>query len=197
MFTGLTECMAEITGKSALASGTRFQISHAFSDLSLGESISVSGACLTVVRFDATSFEADVSPETLRITTLGGLELGQSVNLERSLKAGARLGGHLVAGHVDGVATVASTKTLGDMTLVSLELPAALLRYVAKKGSLTVDGVSLTVNETTESGAELLIIPHTQKVTTLGALSAGTRVNVEVDLVARYVERLLSAGQPS
>ncbi len=196
MFTGLTECTSKVKSKSDLARGARFTFSHAWTDLTVGESISVSGACLTVIRFDAHSFEVDVSPETLRLTTLGSLKIGEAVNLERALAIGERLGGHLVSGHVDGMAEVESVEPVGEMVVLTLILPSELDRYVAKKGSLTVDGVSLTVNESSPSSAQLLLIPHTREVTTLGALAPGARVNIEIDLVARYVESLLEARKP-
>lgn len=211
MFTGLIEAKSQLKGRSPLASGQRLTFSHSFSDIALGESIAVSGACLTVVSFDDQAFSVDVSTETLSLTTLGDLNLDDEVNLERALAAGARLGGHLVTGHVDGVGTIAGLAPEGDMTRVIVRLPVNLARYVARKGSLTIEGVSLTVNdvradassthgeagETPYDFAHLLIIPHTRRETTLGSLAVGKRVNLEIDLVARYVERLLSARTPS
>lgn len=165
---------------------------HGFSDLSLGDSISVSGACLTLVAFDAETFTVQVSPETLLLTTLGEAKPGKMVNLERALPAGARLGGHMVSGHVDAKGRVISRSGSGEMVQLVLEVPRDLTRFLAKKGSVTVEGVSLTINEAKDATVSLLIIPHTASVTTLGTLQEGDQVNLEVDLVARYVERLLS-----
>lgn len=171
--------------------------SHRFSDVTLGESIAINGACLTVIAFDQKAFEVELSSETLTLTTLGELEIGQEVNMERAVRVGDRLGGHMVTGHVDGIATVISVQPEGEMSKLRLAVPADLSSYIARKGSLTVDGVSLTVNAIEHSRVDLLIIAHTQNVTTLGALAARSRVNIEVDLVARYVERLLQARDAS
>jgi len=220
MFTGLVETMGRIAARQPLESGVRLSIEPtgplAELGLTLGESVSVSGVCLTVAALrdggaggsvssgDVTSgsvsaggarFEVDVSVETLARTTLGGWDVGTRVNLERALVASARLGGHLVTGHVDGVGEVVTVDPHGDMTGIGLSLPPDLARYVARKGSLSVDGVSLTVNEVVDGDGgcrvELMIIPHTREQTTLGGLARGQRVNLEIDLVARYIERLL------
>lgn len=167
--------------------------SHGFSELSIGESIAINGACLTVVAFESATFDVELSKETLKLTNLGELRVSDEVNMERALRASDRLGGHMVTGHVDGLGAVIKLEPEGEMTRVSLELPTELSKYVARKGSITVDGVSLTVNAVAGNCASLLIIPHTLDVTTLGSFSVGRRVNVEVDLVARYVERLLRA----
>lgn len=158
-----------------------------FDALELGESIAVSGACLTVVSCSATSFDADVSLETAEKTTLGRLPLGSELNLERSLRVGDRLGGHWVSGHVDGVGRVASIEEQGDGWLVRVHFTEELRRFVAQKGSVALDGVSLTVNDV--SGQELcvMLIPHTRAVTALKHWKAGAELNVEVDLVARYL----------
>lgn len=171
--------------------GERMTFSHGFPALQLGESIALNGACLTVVAFGERTFDVELSEETLRLTNLGRLRVGDHVNMERALRAGDRLGGHMVTGHVDGLGIIKKLEAEGEMTKVSLELPDDLSQYVARKGSLTVDGVSLTVNAVDGRCASLLLIPHTQQVTTLGALDVGRTVNIEVDLVARYVERLL------
>ena len=192
MFTGLVEARGALLSKTEQPGGLRLSLSHALGQLSLGESIAVSGVCLTVVAFDAATFEVELSRETLNLTTLGQLEVGDSVNLERALMASTRLGGHLVSGHVDGIAVVRDLSPEGEMTRVSLALPEELAPYAAKKGSLTVDGVSLTINDVEREVVHLLLIPHTQSITTLGALRVGSRVNIEVDLLARYVERILS-----
>lgn len=173
--------------------GQRLELAHEFAGLVLGESISVGGACLTLVGSTASTFAVDVSPETLHRTTLGEKRVGERLNLERAARVGDRLGGHLVTGHVDGIGTVVSVEPLADMTRVVVDVGTDLGRYAAEKGSITIDGVSLTINGVEGSEVSLLLIPHTRAVTTLGQLVAGARVNVEVDLVARYVERLLTA----
>lgn len=175
--------------------GVRLAVTAALSDLTLGESVAVNGACLTVVTFDGAGFEADVSVETLERTTLGGLSPGSVVNLERAVTPTTRLGGHIVSGHVDGVATVRSVEPAGEAHRVEVEPPADLLPFIAEKGSVTLDGVSLTVNRLVSGGGrfELMLIPHTMAVTTLAGIAPGRRLNLEVDLVARYVVRYLTA----
>jgi len=159
--------------------------------LDLGDSICVQGCCLTVTELIGRAFAADVSRETLSLTTLGDLGVRSHVNLEPSLKAGDALGGHLVSGHVDGVAQVASVASDARSTRVGISVPDHLAKYIARKGSVAIDGVSLTVNEVEGATFGVNLIPHTQEVTTLGRLKPGVRVNLEVDQVARYVERLL------
>ena len=162
-----------------------------------GDSICVSGCCLTALEITPRGFVADVSLETLSLTTLGELAIGSRVNLEPSLKAGDSLGGHLVSGHVDGLGEV--TSVAGDARSVRMRFrcPTRLSRYVARKGSIAVDGVSLTVNDVDGDEFGVNLIPHTQSVTTLGEFAPGRRVNLEIDQVARYVERLLATQQPS
>ena len=160
--------------------------------LQLGESIAVSGVCLTLVAFDAQCFEVDVSNETMARTTLGALEIGAAVNLERALLATDRLGGHLVSGHVDGVGSVLAVIEDARSQRWTFSAPAAVLRYVAEKGSICVDGVSLTVNAVDAAGFEVNLIPHTLEHTAFCETAIGAAVNLEVDLVARYVERLLT-----
>ena len=162
-----------------------------------GDSIAVAGVCLTATALDEEGFSADVSAETLRLTTLGALRPGDAVNLERSLTLSTPLGGHLVTGHVDGLATVASRRPEARSVRFELEAPEALARYIARKGSVCLDGVSLTVNEVRARRFGVNIVPHTLAVTTLAGWRPGTRVNLEVDLVARYVERLQAAGAPA
>lgn len=193
MFTGLVETKNPLLARTEIVGGAKMTFSHEFSELTLGESIALSGACLTVVAFDEKHFDVELSTETLSLTTLGELHVGAEVNMERSLRVGSRLGGHLVTGHVDGIATVTRIEPEGDMTRILLEVPADLAPFIARKGSLTVDGVSLTVNSVEARLVGLLVIPHTRAVTTLGQIRAGQKVNLEVDLVARYVERLLQA----
>ena len=164
------------------------------SGIRVGDSICVQGCCLTATELLGNAFAADVSVETLNLTTLGDLRAGMSVNLEPSLKAGDALGGHLVSGHVDGVATVTSISGDARSQRIKITVPSDLARYIARKGSVAVDGVSLTVNEVDGNEFGVNIIPHTQSVTTLGRLVVGARVNLEIDQVARYVERLLTGS---
>ena len=160
----------------------------------IGDSICVQGCCLTATELLGSAFAADVSRETLSLTTLGDLRPGSPVNLEPSLKAGDALGGHLVSGHVDGVATITAISGDARSQRLKITVPSDLARYIARKGSVAVDGVSLTVNEVDGNVFGVNIIPHTRTVTTLGGLSVGARVNLEIDQVARYVERLLSGS---
>jgi riboflavin synthase len=160
----------------------------------VGDSVCVQGVCLTVTRFDGTRFDADVSRETLAKTTLGALGCGARVNLEPSLRAGDSLGGHIVSGHVDAVGRLAGVAEEARSRRLQFELPEELMRFVAPKGSICIDGVSLTVNEVEERRFGVNIIPHTNQVTTLGALVPGSRVNVEIDVIARYVDRILESS---
>ena len=199
MFTGLIEGVGtlaarEHVGRSGRGGDARLRIGVGtlpFDNVQLGESISVNGTCLTVVAFDETGFEADASNETLALTTLGALPVGRALNLERAMRPSDRLGGHLVSGHVDGVGTVRATRDDARAQRWSFAAPAPLRRYIAAKGSICVDGVSLTVNAVDGEGFEVALVPHTLAHTAFGATSVGDDVNLEVDLVARYVERLL------
>lgn len=159
----------------------------------IGDSVAVSGVCLTLVAVAPGRFEADLSGETLARTTFGRLAAGDRVNLEPALAAGGALGGHLVTGHVDGVATVRGSRNEGGALRAAIEAPAALARFVAEKGSVTLDGVSLTVGSVRGSEFDVHLVPHTRAVTTLGALAPGQALNLEVDLLARYLDRLLEA----
>jgi riboflavin synthase len=193
MFTGIIETVGVLKELRNVSTGMRMKISASnldFSDVSLGDSIAVSGPCLTVTSFSSKDFEVDVSSETLSKTTLGLKKAGTLVNLEKALKFNDRLGGHLVSGHIDGVGTVLERSTLGDYARFIISVPIALSRYLAYKGSVCLDGVSLTVNSVTEDVFEVLTIPHTLDNTTLEGLNVQMDVNVEVDLVARYLERL-------
>jgi riboflavin synthase len=196
MFTGLVELKGNLARRSRRGPGYRLWVEGALGALTLGESISVSGACLTVVSSDPRGFEADVSSETAEKTTLGGLAIGASVNLERALRVGDRLGGHIVSGHVDAVAELLRVEPAGEAQRLSLRFPRELARFIAPKGSITLDGVSLTVNTVTDSVLSVMVIPHTLSVTTLGELRAGAPINLEVDTLARYAVRFLevSAG---
>ena len=195
MFTGLVERKGTLARRTRRGPGFRVGIEAELGALTLGESISVSGACLTVISSDERGFDADVSLETAERTTLGALALGSSVNLERALKIGERLGGHLVSGHVDAVAELVRVTPVGEARRLSLAYPRELARFIAEKGSVTLDGVSLTVNAVTNDTLEVMIIPHTLAVTTLGDLSPGARINLEVDTMARYAVRFLEVSR--
>ncbi|MBF6025912.1 riboflavin synthase [Lysobacter niastensis] len=195
MFTGIIEGLGRVAAIENRGGDARLTVEVGtlpFEAVQLGESIAVNGVCLTVVEFDATSFAADASNETLSLTTLGALKAGTVVNLERAMRPTDRLGGHLVSGHVDGVGAVAGIAEDARAQRWRFTAPAALLRYVAKKGSICVDGVSLTVNEVDETGLEVALIPHTVSHTAFSQTRVGDAVNLEIDLVARYVERLLA-----
>jgi riboflavin synthase len=197
MFTGLIQAVGKLQDAQAHGGDLRLRIAVgalAIDDLQIGESIAVSGVCLTVVEFDATSFAADVSNETLSLTTLGSLPAGAPVNLERALLPTTRLGGHLVAGHVDGLGRVEKIWDDGRSQRWRFGAAHALLRYVAGKGSICVDGVSLTVNVADDSGFEVNLVPHTVANTAFSHTPVGALVNLEVDLIARYVERLTAKG---
>ncbi len=194
MFTGLVQAVGRIAAREPRGGDLRLRIDTGalpLADLQLGESIAVSGVCLTVVAFDAASFAADVSNETLALTTLGALAAGAPVNLERALLPTTRLGGHLVAGHVDGLGRVLAISDDARSQRWRIAAPPALLRYVAAKGSICVDGVSLTVNAVDAQGFDVNLVPHTIANTAFASTGAGDAVNLEVDLIARYIERLL------
>jgi riboflavin synthase len=199
MFTGLVEELGRVRAVIPNASGARLQIeaSIVLEDAVLGASIAVNGCCLTVVELAADCFAADAVEETLSRTSLGGLGPGDLVNLERPVRLSDRLGGHLVQGHVDGIGKIAGRTPLADgSTRVAVTASKALLRYVVEKGSIAVDGVSLTVAGVDGDGFDFALIPHTATVTTLGRKRVGEPVNLEVDLVAKYVERLAAAALP-
>lgn len=195
MFTGIVQDIGRIETRTARGGDARLTIAVERLDLSrlaTGDSVCVQGVCLTALAIAPRRFDADVSAETLSLTTLGQLAVGAPVNLEPSLRAGDALGGHLVSGHVDGVGEVLSAVEESRSLRVKIAAPAALSRYIARKGSVTVDGVSLTVNEVDGAVFGVNLIPHSRDVTTLGRLVKGARVNLEIDQVARYVERLLA-----
>ena len=194
MFTGIIEGVGSVRRLEPVGGDLRLTVAVGtlpFERVELGESIAVNGCCLTVVAFDHDSFDCDVSPETLRLTTLGTLAEGAPVNLERALLPTQRLGGHLVSGHVDGLGAVRSITPEGRALVWWFDAPDSLLRYIAVKGSVAINGVSLTVNAVDAHGFAVALIPHTVANTTFGSLSAGSPVNLEIDTVARYVERLL------
>ena len=197
MFTGIIEGVGRLAARDTLGGDVRFTFNVGtlpFDNVQMGESIAINGVCLTVIAYDATRFQADASTETLGLTTLGQLADGAVINLERAMRPTDRLGGHLVSGHVDGLGQVLSVHDDARAQRWRFAAPAALLRYIAKKGSICVDGVSLTVNEVDEQGFEVALIPHTVANTAFAATAVGSAVNLEIDLVARYVERLLGAG---
>ena len=196
MFTGLVEATGKLSSRAARGPGFRLTIASGFEALEPGESISVNGACLTVTAIEGGRFDADISVETAERTTLGLIPTGAELNLERSMRAGDRFGGHLVSGHVDGIARVRELSPAGDALRVKLEAPEPLHRYIAAKGSVCLDGVSLTVNAAAEDAFEIMLIPHTLTVTNLKALRVGTELNLEVDLLARYVVHYLEATSP-
>ena len=194
MFTGLIQGVGRLRALEPRGGDVRIHIdagSLPFTDVAMGESIAVNGVCLTVVAFDARSFAADASTETLALTTLGALREGQPLNLERALQAQDRLGGHLVSGHVDGVGRVLDVHEDARAQRWRFSVPKALAKYVAKKGSICVDGVSLTVNAVDAESFDVALIPHTVSHTAFAETRVGDAVNLEIDLVARYVERLL------
>ncbi|WP_149195471.1 riboflavin synthase [Luteimonas suaedae] len=197
MFTGIIEGVGRLIARVPRGGDVRLHVdvgSLPFDDVRTGESIAVNGVCLTVIAFDAASFQADASNETLALTTLGGLADGAALNLERAMRPDDRLGGHLVSGHVDGMGRVERIEPDARAQRWRFSAPPGVLRYVAKKGSICVDGVSLTVNAVDDAGFEVALIPHTVGNTAFASTALGDAVNLEVDLVARYVERLMGAG---
>lgn len=196
MFTGIVGAVGRIASARPQGDGMRLRIDAAalgLDDVAIGDSIAIQGVCHTVVAKDAGGFEVDTSRATLAVTA--GLEAGREVNLEKSLRLADRLGGHLVQGHVDGVGTVRGFEDLGGSWRLAVEAPAQLARYIARKGSIAVDGVSLTVNVVQGTQFEVNLIPHTLAVTTLRRLAPGSGVNLEIDMMARYAERILAAGE--
>jgi riboflavin synthase len=197
MFTGIVKGMARLAATTDRGGDRRMTFEapgELLADAKAGDSMCVSGVCLTMLDLAEERFSADVSTETLEFTTLGDLQPGQAVNLEPALRAADRLGGHLVSGHVDGRARLLARTPDGRSERFEFRVPAGLARYLARKGSVCIDGVSLTINGAAEDRFDVCIIPHTWEVTTLGLLAPGDEVNLEVDLVARYLERLLEPG---
>jgi len=193
LFTGLIEDVGTIETLDRTEAGAKLRVSSKLAaELSLGDSIAVDGCCLTATAVDGDHFETEAMNQTLEVTALGAVDEGAKVNLELAMRASDRLGGHIVQGHVDGVGTVASVEDDGFARRVRVELPPDLLRYVVDKGSITLSGVSLTVAELGETWAEVSLIPETLERTNLGDLAPGDRLNVESDVVAKYVERLMS-----
>ena len=194
MFTGIVEELGTVRAITPVETGAHLTIAATtvLQGVQIGDSISTNGCCLTVVGLDESSYTVDVIEETLKISCLGGLEVGDRVNLERSVRLADRLGGHLVQGHVDGVGTLFSCAPAADGSLVvRINAPAEVLRYVVYKGSIAVDGISLTVAAIDSTSFSIALIPHTQDVTTLGFRQPGDKVNLEVDIIAKYIEKLL------
>jgi riboflavin synthase len=194
MFTGLVEKQGTLAARTPRGKNAEVVVRASFQNVTLGESIAVDGCCLTVRAFTADTLTFDVSTESLERTTLGDVTVGGSVNLERAMAVGSRFGGHVVSGHVDGTGSCAKLEAVDAYTRVTFSFPKALSRFIAEKGSITINGVSLTVNHVGAPGDptfSVMLIPHTQEVTTLGLLRPGSRVNLEVDLFARYVARML------
>jgi riboflavin synthase len=196
MFSGIVEEMGAITAIHKGLAGAKFSIlaSLILEDLNVGDSISVAGACLTASQVSDSGFSVDVSTETLNCTTLGTLPVGTPVNLERAMKLDARMGGHLVTGHVDGKGILRAREQDGNAIQLTVEAPEEFIRYCVSKGSIAVDGISLTINAVSDRSITVAIIPHTAKVTTMGLKQIGETVNLECDLIGKYVERLLQAS---
>ncbi len=195
MFTGIIEAIGRIKKIEPVAGDMRLHVevgSLDMSDVQLGDSIAVNGVCLTAIEFDKKYFAADVSNETINLTSLKDLDVGSEVNLEKALLPTTRLGGHLVSGHVDGLGEVLSIKEESRSIRLVIRAPAELKHYIAMKGSICIDGTSLTVNKITNTDFEINIVPHTQQQTIIKNYKPGTKVNLEVDLIARYLERLLT-----
>lgn len=198
MFTGLVEERGRVLALDPIGDGIRLRLAAetVVQDAQMGASIAVNGVCLTVVEHDDTSFAIDAVPETMQRTSLGELEVGSAVNLERCVRPSDRLGGHIVQGHVDGTTTLRSRESLADGSyFFTFELASDLAPYVVEKGSITIDGISLTVAALDEDSFSIAVIPHTASVTTLGERSPGDLVNIEVDVLAKYVERQLQLRQ--
>ena len=194
MFTGIIEAVGSVKSMQPAGGDLRFEIDTGTldtGDVKIGDSIAVNGVCLTVIAFDSTSFAADVSNETISLTSLKGLKAGSAVNLEKAMLPTTRMGGHLVSGHVDGLGTVVSKSGDARSIRLEIEVPAELKKYIAVKGSICIDGTSLTVNSVKDLVVGLNIVPHTQERTVIQHYTKGTKVNVEVDLIARYLETLL------
>ncbi|MEJ2640942.1 MAG: riboflavin synthase [Desulfosarcinaceae bacterium] len=199
MFTGIIEGLGTVVGVTPGRQGQALTIAADF-DLAgtkLGDSIAVDGACLTAVRLDERRFTVDVSPETLKRTTLGDLRIGARVNLERALRLGDRLDGHLVSGHVDGIGRIKDRRQEGNAIVIGIGVPTELSHYMIEKGSVAVAGTSLTINRVSSAGFEVSIIPHTAHLTTIGTSRVGQRVNIETDMIGKYVEKFVSEGRGS
>lgn len=196
MFTGLVEELGKVKTISRGAKSVRLTVNAKviLGDVKLGDSIAVNGTCLTVVEYGDTWFTADVMPETVDRTALAGLKPGDTVNLERTLRVGDRLGGHIVSGHIDGVGVIRAKEQNDNAVVVRIEAPPAVMRYIVEKGSIAIDGISLTVVAFGEDWFTVSLIPHTASMTTLGIKRAGEPVNLETDVIGKYVARLMALG---
>lgn len=194
MFTGLVAELGTVQSLARQGESYHLTVSAAkvMVNLKIGDSVAVNGACLTVVRLDGGAFTADVMPETVRLTNIGQLRVGDKVNLERTLRLCDGLDGHIVSGHVEGQGVIAGRRPEGIAMVVTISAPPELLKYIIKKGSVAIDGISLTVTQTTDTDFSVSLIPHTAKETTLGFKDVGDRVNLETDIIGKYVERMLS-----
>ena len=195
MFTGIIEATGKISGIESRQGDSRFKISCSeldMSDVNLGDSIAVNGVCLTVIQFNDTGFTADVSSETISKSGFQNYKIGDRVNLEKALLANSRLGGHLVSGHVDGIGEITGRHQDARSWHFQVKAPNDIAHYIAKKGSITIDGISLTVNNISGAEFDVNIVPHTIASTSMGEFNVGTKVNLEVDLIARYLERLIN-----
>ena len=199
MFTGIIEGFGTISGIKPSGQSRRMAINadYELDNTKIGDSIAVNGACLTVVSFSGKRFEVDLSPETVAKTTLGKAKIGDSVNLERALCISDRIDGHLVSGHIDGMGTIKSRKTEENAIIITFNIPESVSYYIIKKGSVAVDGISLTVNECDHESFQVSIIPHTAKLTTLGFKKISDSVNVETDMIGKYVERFVTQTKAS
>jgi len=197
MFTGIIEEMGVVKAIDRNLQSVRMALfaKTILEELEIGDSVTINGVCTTATALVESGFTVDLSPETARVTTLGGLKVGDPVNLERAMRIMDRIGGHLVSGHVEGVGVIRERKQEENAILLTIEVPAEILKYCIQKGSIAVDGVSLTINTLTDRGVSVSIIPHTAKVTTLGLKEVGSPVNLESDLIGKYVERLLGPGR--
>lgn len=194
MFTGIIEGLGTLLAIRSLGGGARLALESGINlaDSAIGDSIAVNGACLTAVAISGNRFEVDVSPETLRLTTLCSAKVGDRVNLERALRLSDRLDGHLVSGHIDGIGILMQRKSVGNAIFITISAPRQLIRYMIHKGSVAVDGVSLTINALGPESFEVGIIPHTAGLTTVGFKQPGSPVNIETDLIGKYIERFVT-----
>ena len=195
MFTGIIEGLGAVSAVRPAGQGKRLTVEADFdlNQTKIGDSLCVSGACLTAVKIDGRHFEVDISPETLQMTTFGQAKVGQRVNIERALRLSDRIDGHLVSGHIDGVGKIRQRETLGNAIIVTIEVPESLTRYMISKGSVAVDGISLTINACDADSFSVSVIPHTAKLTTIGFKNKGDPVNIETDMLGKYVERFMNA----
>ncbi len=196
MFTGIIEGLGTVSGIHSAGQGKRLSITSDFplDQSGIGDSISVSGACLTAVAIEGKRFEVDLSPETIATTTFGRVNVGDQLNLERAMRLSDRIDGHLVSGHIDGTGVIRNNKMTGNAMIVTIDIPKSLLHYMIKKGSVAVDGISLTINSCDKEGIEVTIIPHTGRNTTIGFKKRGDPVNIETDMIGKYVERFVAVG---